>query len=197
MKRASSLGTALIVAREEVRAPAEGVLRVLLDLDAHQDLTDGGLEIVQLYGPRGRRTGGVVVLRGPAGIRRHAVTRVQGAEAGRLWGKATTSNGTEAKLEWLLRPTGAATSVEVRLHLRPRHWRDHVLLHLGARRWLHRRLAAALTRLEPAALKALHDPPAAMLKSDSSTPIELLGSPHRPMSRPIGSHTRLLNGTSR
>jgi hypothetical protein len=51
MKRASSLDTALIVARDEVRAPAEGVL---LDLDAHQDLTDGGLEIVQLSGPRGR-----------------------------------------------------------------------------------------------------------------------------------------------
>jgi hypothetical protein len=150
MKRSPSLDTALIVARNEVRAPAEGVRRVLLDLDAHRHLTDGGLEIVQLYGPRGRRTGGVVELRGPAGIRRRAVTRVQGAEANRLWGNAETSNGTEAKLEWLLRPTGAATSVEVRMHLRPRHWRDHVLLHLGARRWLRRRLVAALTRLEPA-----------------------------------------------
>ena len=149
MRRRSARDGGLIVARDEVRAPAERVLRVLADLDAHRELTDSSMEILQLHGPRGRRTGGVVELRGPAGIKRRAVTQVQGAEAGRLWGKATTSNGTEAELEWLVQPTDAATTVEVRLRLRPEHWADRLLLQLGAKHWLRGRLSAALTRLEP------------------------------------------------
>jgi hypothetical protein len=154
MTRMRSDDSALIVARDEVGAPAALILRVLADLDAHRQLTDGGMEIVQLHGPRGRRTGGIVELRGPAGIRRRAVTCVQGAEPGRLWGKATTSNGTEAQLEWLVEPADDATAVEVRLRLSAQHWADRLLLRIGARQWLHARLSAALERLEPLAVGA-------------------------------------------
>ena len=126
----------------------EAVFGVLCDLDRHRALTDHGMEILSLDGPPGRRTGGLVELRGPAGLRRRAHTRVRGAERGlRLWGSASTPRGTEAELEWTLRPRGAATEVEVRLTLVRGHWTDRLLLRFGGSAWLRRRLRAALARL--------------------------------------------------
>ena len=139
--------TAVVSAETTVAAPSERVFGFLADLDRHRHLTDGGIEILALDGPAGARTGGTVVLRGPAGLERRARTRVAGAGDGRLWGTAVTDNGTEAQLEWSIRPATAGTEVAVRMRVRPNHWSDRLLLRLGGRRWLARRMDAAVRRL--------------------------------------------------
>jgi hypothetical protein len=137
-----------IAAGTTVLAAAADVFALLVDLDRHGELTDQGMRILSLQGPPGRRTGGLVELRGPGGLRRLARTRVQGAEPySRLWGTAETADGARACLEWRVRPQGDRTHVEVRLDLRARRWRDRILLHLGGRAWLRARLRAALDRL--------------------------------------------------
>ncbi|HEX8742192.1 MAG TPA: SRPBCC family protein [Thermoleophilaceae bacterium] len=139
----------LVRATGQVGAPADRVFGFLADLDRHRALTDGGIQILDLDGPAGARTGGTVELRGPAGLTRRARTHVEGADdhGRRLWGRAVTEHGTEAELEWSLAPRRHGTAVTVQMRVRPRHWPDRLLLRLGGRRWLVRRLAAAIGRL--------------------------------------------------
>jgi hypothetical protein len=137
-----------IAARTTIAAEASDIFGLLGDLDRHRDLTDQGMRILSLQGPRGRRTGGLVELRGPVGLTRLARTRVQGAEPhSRLWGTAETIDGARASLEWRVRPESDRTDVEVRLDVRAGGWKDRTLLHLGGRAWLRARLHAALDRL--------------------------------------------------
>jgi hypothetical protein len=129
-------------------APAE-IFDLLANLDCHRDLTDQGMRILELQGPPGRRTGGLVELQGPVGLTRLARTRVGGAEPhSRLWGTAETTDGARASLEWRVRPHGDFTLVEVRVDMRARKWSDRILLLLGGRAWLRARLRAALYRLQ-------------------------------------------------
>ena len=87
-------------------APAE-VFELLGDLDRHRDLADHGMRILELDGAPGRRTGGLVELRGPVGLKRLARTSVGGAEPPfRLWGTAQTPEGASALIEWRVRPYG-------------------------------------------------------------------------------------------
>ena len=137
----------VVHAEAVVAAPSDRVFRFLADLDRHRALTDGGIEILDLEGPAGARTGGTVELRGPAGLVRRARTQVAGADAGRLWGTAVTEHGTEAQLEWSIAPGRDGTAVAVRMRVSPNHWSDRLLLRLGGRRWLARRLEAAVGRL--------------------------------------------------
>ncbi|HEX8120878.1 MAG TPA: hypothetical protein VF549_06390 [Solirubrobacteraceae bacterium] len=53
----------------DVPAPAESVFRRLSDLDAHRHLASPGIEVLSLDGRRGARTGGLVRLNGPLGLR--------------------------------------------------------------------------------------------------------------------------------
>jgi Polyketide cyclase / dehydrase and lipid transport len=139
---------ASIAASTTVRATGSDVFALLGDLDRHRELTDRGMRIVSLKGPPGRRTGGLVELRGPFGVTRLARTEVQGAEPrSRLWGSAETAGGARAVLEWRVRPLGEGTRVEVRLDVHAPGWRDRTLLRLGGRVWLRARLRAALDRL--------------------------------------------------
>src|SRR4051812_5706781 len=93
------------------------------------------MRILQLEGPRGRRTGGLVELRGPLGIKRLVRTRVAGAEPGRrLWGTAVTEQGAKAHVEWRLRPCDEdRTAVQVRIEVEASTWPERVLLALGGR----------------------------------------------------------------
>lgn len=151
-----------VAARTTVAAAPSDVFELVGDLDRHGDLTDRGLRILTLDGPRGRRTGGVVELRGPAGLTRLARTRVRGAEPhARLWGTAETADGARALLEWRFRPQDGRTDVEVRLDVQAANRRDRMLLRLGGRAWLRARLRAALDRLAHAAARGPHlGPPA-------------------------------------
>lgn len=137
-----------VEARATIAAPAGDIFGLLADLDRHRDLTDRGMRILALHGPAAHRTGGLVELRGPMGVRRVARTRVQGAEPhSRLWGTAVTRDGAQATLQWRVQPDGERTHVEVRLDVQAAGWRDRLLLHLGGRAWLWSRLRAALDRL--------------------------------------------------
>ena len=141
-------GTVRVQSRGRIAASCEDAFVLLSDLDRHRLLTDAGIAILSLEGPPGARRGGTVELRGPAGLRRRARTEVQGAQhPRRLWGVATSDTGSVASLEWLLSPAGDGATVEARLHVTPRHWRDRLLLSLGGRWWLKGRLHAAIGRL--------------------------------------------------
>lgn len=132
----------------DVPAPAETVFRHLSDLDAHRHLASPGIEVLSLHGRRGARTGGVVRLNGPLGVRLTARTRVRTAEFPHLLsGEADTRDGTTASLAWHLEPRGPETTVAVVLTARPRSARHRALLALGGRLWLRRRLATAIRRL--------------------------------------------------
>src|SRR4051812_31645443 len=86
-----------------VPLPREQTWQILADLDRHHALVDGGMAILALDGPQGARTGGLVELRGPLGLRRRAHTTVQAANHPRwLAGAAATASGTRASLEWHL-----------------------------------------------------------------------------------------------
>ncbi len=131
-----------------VPLPREQTWRLLADLDRHHALIDSGMTILALDGPRGARTGGLVELRGPLGLRRRAQTKVEAAKHPRwLAGTAATPSGTRASLEWYLRASPHGTRVDVELQITPATRRDRLLLALGARPWLRRRLRAAVDRL--------------------------------------------------
>ena len=141
---ATSVGAGTTIAARPV-----DVFDLLGDLDRHRDLADRGMRILSLQGPPGRRTGGLVELRGPVGLTRLARTRVRGAEPhSRLWGTAETPDGARAFVEWRVKPQGDRTHVEVRLDVRARTWKDRILLHLGGRTWLRSRLRSALDQLQ-------------------------------------------------
>jgi len=142
-------GGAVLAADAVVGARAAEIFPLLCDLDRHHDLTDGGMRILRLEGQRGRRTGGLVELRGPLGIRRLVRTRVSGAEPGRrLWGTAETEHGARAHVEWRLRPHDAeSTAVQVRIEVEASNWPERMLLALGGRAWLRARMRAALRRV--------------------------------------------------
>lgn len=137
----------LVAAEASVPASEHEVFGLLADLDRHRLLTDGGMRILRLDGPPGRRSGGVVELRGPLGLRRHARTRVAGADfPTRLWGTAETTRGSRAALRWQLRPETGGTRVRVEVEIAP-SGRDKLLLACGGRIWLWRRLRASLRRV--------------------------------------------------
>src|SRR3954454_18266047 len=140
---------ALLTADAVVGAPPSQIFPLLCDLDRHHHLTDRGMRIVGLEGERGRRTGGLVELRGPMGIRRLVRTSVAGAEPGRrLWGTAVTEQGAKAHVEWRLEPSdGERTTVEVRIEVQAARWPERALLALGGRTWLRARMRAALRRV--------------------------------------------------
>jgi hypothetical protein len=139
----------VLAADAVVGARAAEIFPLLCDLDRHHHLTDGGMRILRLDGQRGRRTGGLVELRGPLGIKRLVRTRVSGAEPGRrLWGIAETQQGARAHVEWRLRPCDHdRTSVQVRIRVEATNWPERLLLALGGRTWLRARMRAALRRM--------------------------------------------------
>jgi hypothetical protein len=129
----------------------ETVFERLCDLDAHRDLAAPHIEILDLHGPAGARTGGVVRLNGPLGINVKATTRVRAAHPPHeLAGTALTEDGSTGTLTWRLEPGEGATSVTAELATQPRSSRDRLLLSAGGRKWLRRRLAGAIDRLNGA-----------------------------------------------
>jgi uncharacterized protein YndB with AHSA1/START domain len=139
----------VLTADAVVGAPPSQIYPLLCDLDQHRHLTDDGMRILRLEGEEGRRTGGLVELRGPMGIKRLVRTSVSGAEPGkRLWGTALTEQGAKAHVDWRLQPRhGERTTVEVRIEVQAARWPERLLLALGGRTWLRARMRAALRRM--------------------------------------------------
>jgi hypothetical protein len=133
----------MIRARRIVHAPPGDVSAFLRDLGRHWQLTDGAVV------PVGHDDGGAVVLiRGPLGLRRAALTRIDVATPRELSGTAFVGATTRATVSWHLEPAPGGTSVELGVRVDRASWSDGLVLALGGRAWLRRRLGRALRRLD-------------------------------------------------
>jgi hypothetical protein len=138
----------VISAAGNVTAPRDRVFATLADLDSHHALTDGRIELLELHGPPGARTGGRVRLRGPFGFSRKATTAVRGARyPDTLEGTAHAPRNTRARLRWRLSEGRDGTGVVVEIEIAESWWADRLLLRVGGGWWLRRRMEAAIERL--------------------------------------------------
>lgn len=129
--------------------PPEAAFAFLADLENHWRLTGRAIGIDELAGPPGARTGGVVTLRGPLGLRRRVRTRMlEAAEPRWMVGIAEVGRETLAGISWRLAASPARTSVELRAEIVYLSRFDRVLWRLGARRWMERLFSQALVALE-------------------------------------------------
>lgn len=134
-----------ITARADVSAARETVFSFLADLENHWRVADPWVHVRTLEGPLGGRWGGIVVLRGPLGLRRTARTRVRAASFPvALVGIATLGRATCARVAWTLTATPEGTGVELAATVETAGLLDRLLLRAGGARWLKRRFAASL-----------------------------------------------------
>src|SRR4051812_8829708 len=95
-------------------APREAVFPVLADPGNHWALADAAIEVLTLErsgGPGTPADGGHVRLRGPLGIRRTVVTRVDVVEEPvTLAGTALVGDRTRARVRWDLEDAGAGAT---------------------------------------------------------------------------------------
>jgi hypothetical protein len=137
-----------ISVNRSVSGPPATVFEFLADLDNHSALSDDNLVLVRLDGPPDSRTGGVIELRGPLGLRRVVKTRLEKLTAqGQITGLARAGDGTAARVTWTIAEHPAGANVELTVDVLEATAADRLLLIL-TRRWLRRRLAATVDRLE-------------------------------------------------
>ncbi len=142
-------GTFDIQASRTVRADAEQIFRFLADLENHWLIADRFVDVVDLTGPPGARTGGRVRVKGPLGVRRTAATRVVFACPVReMGGSAQTSGGTIAHVRWLLRPEDGRTHVTLGATIEQAGALDGLLLRAGGKAWMRARFDGALRSLD-------------------------------------------------
>jgi carbon monoxide dehydrogenase subunit G len=132
-----------------IAAPRDDLFAFLADLENHWRLTGRGVEVVELAGPQGARTGGVVRLCGPLGIRRTVATQVVEVDApSSMKGSARLGSGTEATVRWRLESLcGAKTRVLLEAEVSRVGLLDRLLLLAGGARWMRRLVVSVLSRL--------------------------------------------------
>lgn len=146
-------------ATRSVRAEVADVFTFLADLENHWLLADRFVEVVELSGPPGGRTGGLVRLRGPLGLRRTATIRIDVARpADEVRGTAEMSGGTIARVRWLLRSEHRRTLVTLGATIEAAGPLDRLLLRAGGLAWMTGRFEGALAALEHALAPALPTP---------------------------------------
>ncbi len=134
-----------IAAQAQVRAPVQAVWALLDDLREHWLLADRWTEVHDIDAD-----GGIIRLRGPAGLRRTVRVRVtRRAPARELEGLAQLGSLTSARVLWELDDAGRGrTRVRLTAEVLAAGSGDRLLLALGARRWLRWRFGVTLTRLD-------------------------------------------------
>ncbi|MGI8633172.1 MAG: SRPBCC family protein [Solirubrobacterales bacterium] len=144
-----------ISSSRRIEATAPQVYAQITDLRDHWRLADPHVRLLELDGANGEPADGATVsLRGPLGIRRHAVTRVrERTPPHRLTGEALVGRGTRAQVTWTLESPAATrpnptTLVCLQARLLEATPLDRVVLALGGRWWLARAFAATLARLD-------------------------------------------------
>ena len=138
-------------ATRSVPAEVADVFAFLADLENHWLLADRFVEVVELSGPPGGRTGGRVRVRGPLGLRRTAAIRIDAARpADEVRGTAEMSGGTVARVRWLLRSEGRRTLVTLGATIEAARPLDRLLLRAGGLAWMTGRFEGALAALEHA-----------------------------------------------
>lgn len=132
-----------------VPAPPAAVFGYLVDLENHWQLADRFVEVVSLRRRAdGVSDGGCVRLRGPLGLRRTVATAVLAEDPPReIVGRAELGDRTCATVRWKLAPRPGGTQVTLEAAVERATPLDRLLLALGGRLWLERRLAAVLDRL--------------------------------------------------
>jgi hypothetical protein len=130
---------------------------LLADFDEHWRFAGDFVDVLGLYGPPGARTGALLRLRGPFGLRRTVRTRLVHVHApATLVGRATAGRGTSARIAWALTASPLGITVELTVtDLRARGL-DRALLRLGGRRWLRGQLAGTVQRFSAAAAERPH-----------------------------------------
>lgn len=138
-----------ISASRLVRAERADVFAFLSDLENHWLIADRFVEVVELKGPPGARTGGRVLIRGPLGVRRTARTRVDFARpVEEMCGSAHIGDATSARVRWLLREDGGGTGVTLAANINRAGPLDRLLLALGGMAWMRGRFASTLAVLD-------------------------------------------------
>lgn len=121
----------------------------LSDLENHWLIADRFVEVIDLTGPPGARTGGHVRVHGPLGVRRTASTRVDFASpVHEMGGSAQIAGGTVASVRWLLAPRDGRTQVTLGATIEQAGTLDRLLLRAGGSAWMRSRFEGALSRLE-------------------------------------------------
>jgi len=127
---------------------ATSLYAFLADLDNHLRFADRHLAVTRLDGVPGDRYGGEIHIRGPLGLRRIARMRILARTAPHLVaGRAEIGRRTVAYVQWRLHRHGAGTTVELATTVASAGPVDRLLLALGGRLWLRRRMAATLAAL--------------------------------------------------
>lgn len=138
-----------ISATRIVAADRGDVFAFLSDLENHWLIADRFVDVRDLEGPPGARTGGRVRIRGPLGVRRTAHTRVAFAHpVEAMGGSAQLGHTTSAEVRWLLRPQDAGTAVTLGATLRRAAPLDRLLLSVGGVAWMRRRFDGSLRALD-------------------------------------------------
>jgi len=138
-----------ISASRLIGAERADVFAFLSDLENHWLIADRFVEVVDLEGPPGARTGGRVRIRGPFGVRRTASTRVDYARpVAEMGGSAQISDATSAQVRWLLRDAAGGTAVTLGAMVESAGAADRLLLALGGMAWMRRRFASTLRTLD-------------------------------------------------
>ena len=137
-----------IVARRQISAPTEAVIRFLADLEHHVRLAPGSVQVLRLCRPPGRPTRALVRLIGPLGMQRTASTElVETRPANSIAGQARIGERTVASVAWCVEEDGGRSVVTLRATVDAAGPIDRVVLLLGGHRWLTRCFEAALERL--------------------------------------------------
>jgi hypothetical protein len=139
----------ILSADSVVDAPPASVFAFLADGDNHWLLNGPKVRLVELEEPVRGHIAGVVVIHGPAGIRRRARTRVLIArDPSLLSGVAELGDSTTALISWSLHPRGSAgTAVVLSAAVSSAGLLDRILLIAGGKRWIRRMFAETLERL--------------------------------------------------
>jgi carbon monoxide dehydrogenase subunit G len=122
-------------AEADVPASAEEVFDFLSDLEKHWALTGPRIEVLELDGPLGARTGGRVRIVVPPGLGRTARTEV--LEARRplsMAGRAEIGSRTVARVRWEIAPLGEGCRVRLQATVERAGGLDLLILALGGRR---------------------------------------------------------------
>jgi uncharacterized protein YndB with AHSA1/START domain len=136
----------VIAASRTISAPPERVFDFLSDLHNHWRLEPHLVELEHLD-PDG--DGGRVRLRGPFGLGRTALTRVEkGVPGSRLRGRADIGRGTVGRVAWDIEPAGGGSRVALSAVVERAGLLDRLILGLGGRRYLRQILARTLENLE-------------------------------------------------
>lgn len=138
-----------ISASRELDAPREAVFAFLADGGNHHKLTDHRLRLLRLSQTHDRELHGLMLLRGPLGLRRRARTRADSWQEPRsIAGTATLGRRTRVQVMWeLQQPQRHSTRVVLRAEVASLAPLDALLLRAGGAVWVRRLFASTLELL--------------------------------------------------